>query len=54
MSREQMKNSNIGEGAVGILACHCGRYFASVNQQKLVEQMSLCKELTRAFRSVFR
>jgi len=30
MSREQMKNSNIGEGAVGILACHCGRCFASV------------------------
>ena len=54
MSREQMKNSNNREVAVGILACHCGRCFASVNQQKLVEQMSLCKELTRAFRSVFR
>ena len=54
MSREQMKNSNIGEGAVGILACHCGRCFASVNQQKLVEHMSQCRELTRAFRFVFR
>jgi hypothetical protein len=48
------EKAKIGEGAVGILAWHCGECCSCWESAKMVEQVSQCRELTRAFRFVFK